>query len=92
MRSETVDHFIGQIRDHDTEINLLTSHITIPVVQSLHDLATFDTTVRRRDYSCFVREEGVLLLWSQNTDDLLVHAMNMEDRLVAAVRPSATLC
>jgi hypothetical protein len=91
MRCEAVDHFIQKLQNDptQTEITLHPHHMTIPVVDSLHELATFDTSVRRRDYACFVREEAVLLVWSQTSDELLIHAGEMEDKLVASVSPKA---
>ncbi|KAK4446877.1 glycosyl transferase family group 2-domain-containing protein, partial [Podospora aff. communis PSN243] len=85
MRCETVDHFIQRLQPGETEISLQPHHIILPIVQSLHALATIDTSVRSRDNACFVREEGVLLVWSRTADDLLAQASDLEDKLIGAM-------
>ncbi|KAK0658057.1 glycosyl transferase family group 2-domain-containing protein [Cercophora newfieldiana] len=85
MRSETVDHFLERLLDNDVEVSLHPHHLILPVVQSLHSLATVDRSVRSRDGACFVREEGVLLVWSRSTDDLLAHAGDLEDKMIGAM-------
>lgn len=85
MQSETIDHFVGNLQDGEVEVNLKAHNISIPVVQSLLELATVDNTVRRRDFACLVREERLLLVWAQSADRLLTHASDLEDKLVASV-------
>ena len=86
MQCETVRHIIQNFHDGQTEITLQPYHITIPIVQSLHELVTFNKSVMRRDYACFVKAENLLLLWSNTADDLLTFAREMEDKLVDSVR------
>ncbi|KAK4232962.1 glycosyl transferase family group 2-domain-containing protein [Achaetomium macrosporum] len=85
MRCDTVDHFLDRLQDGEVEVSLQPHHIILPVVQSLHALATFDNSVRSRDCACFVREERLLLVWSRSTDDLLGHAGDVEDKLIGAM-------
>lgn len=85
MQCESVHHIIQKLHDAQTEITLQPHHLTIPVAQSLRELATSNRSVMRRDYACFVKEESLLLLWSHTADDLLTHARDIEDKLVDSV-------
>ena len=85
MQCDTVDHFIEKLQVNQTEITLMPHCLTIPVAESLQELARGNHSVRRRDYACFIRKEHLLLLWSQTADDLLDHAKDIERKLVDSV-------
>jgi hypothetical protein len=85
MRCETVDHFIDKLQPGQSEVTLMPHRVTIPVAESLRELATTNQTVMRRDYAAFLKDERVLLLWSSTADDLLDHARDMESKLVDSV-------
>ena len=85
MQSKAVKHLIDKMDDSQHEVTLMPHRITVPVVQSLYELASGNHSVLRRDHACFVIREGLLLLWSRTPDDLGEHAKDMEGKLIDAV-------
>lgn len=85
MRCDVTHHLLQRIPQDDGEITLSPHHVTIPVVESLQQIVSSDSRVRRRDFACFVRNERLLLVWSYNADELFAQASNMESKMVGMV-------
>ncbi|KAH7031442.1 glycosyl transferase family group 2-domain-containing protein [Microdochium trichocladiopsis] len=85
MRCEVAQHVLEKLKPGQTEMAMGGHDTILPVVESLHELATTDTSVVKRDYACLVRQEGVVLLWAQSMDGLMQHASQMEDTLMGSL-------
>ncbi|KAH8690184.1 glycosyl transferase family group 2-domain-containing protein [Talaromyces proteolyticus] len=85
MSSDITALLFKRIGPSDSEITLSPNNITVPVVDSLSSLAQDSTSVRRRDFCCFVRQEKVVLVWSTSADDVLLHASDVETKLMSSV-------
>src|SRR5438034_5713519 len=57
MSSEITSAFFPRLELDQTEFRLHPYSITVPVVNSLQELATNNTGVRKRDYMCLIRQE-----------------------------------
>lgn len=85
MSSDITNLFFTRIGKDDSEVTLAPNSITVPVVDSLRDIARDGGGVRRRDYCCFVREEKIVLVWSNSADELMIHASDVESKIMSSV-------
>lgn len=91
MSSDITALVFKRVGPNDSEITLSPNNITVPVVESLKSLASDTSNVRRRDFCCFVRQEKVVLVWSNSAEEVLLHASDVETKLMSSVRCYATL-
>jgi hypothetical protein len=61
MSSDITSTLFTRVRRTDSELTSLPNNITVPVVNSLHDLTTEGCGVRRRNFCCFVRRKRLFL-------------------------------
>jgi hypothetical protein len=85
MSSDITALVFKRVGPNDSEITLSPNNITVPVVESLKSLASDPSNVRRRDFCCFVRQEKVVLVWSNSVDEVLLHASDVETKLMSSV-------
>ena len=85
MSSDITTLVFTNVNSADGEIALSPSNVTVPVVNSLHDLALNGCGVTRRDLCCFVREERVVLVWSISPDELILNCTEVESKLMSCV-------
>lgn len=85
MSSDITALVFKRVSPNDSEITLSPNNITVPVVESLNSLGSDPSSVRRRDFCCFVRQEKVVLVWSTSADEILLHASDVETKLMSSV-------
>jgi hypothetical protein len=85
LSSDITSYMFAQINHGDSEVKLNPHNITVPVIDCLADLVRDDLEVTRRDFCCLVRKERVVLAWSNQADQLLTDAANVESKLMGSV-------
>ena len=85
MSSDLTHLFFTKIGKDDFEITLSPNNVTVPVVDSLQELAQDGTGVRRRDFCCFVRKERLVLVWNHVADGLMLHGGEVDSKLMSSV-------
>ncbi|QKX64636.1 uncharacterized protein TRUGW13939_11811 [Talaromyces rugulosus] len=85
MSSDITALVFKRVGPNDSEITLSPNNITVPVVESLKLLAGDHSNMRRRDFCCFVRQEKVVLVWSNSADEVLLHASDVETKLMSSI-------
>jgi hypothetical protein len=85
LDGDITDHVFAKIPPGCTEFKPSPLQVTVPVVPSLRDLATVDSTVRCRDFACFVAKEKLVLARSQSADELLTDADDLDSKMVGMV-------
>jgi hypothetical protein len=63
MSSEITQALLQQITPFQTEFSLDPRGFTLPIVNSVHDIATGKSTVTRDSYVCLCRQERMVLVW-----------------------------
>lgn len=86
MSSDITSLLFTRVAKDDTEISLTPNNITVPIVDSLEELASNSSGVRRRDFCCFIREQRIVLVWSTSADNIFVQAADVESKLMSSVR------
>jgi hypothetical protein len=86
MSSDITSLLFTRISRGESEITLAPNNITVPVVDSLRDLAEDGAGVRRRDFCCFVRQQRVVLVWSNSADEVMLQGADVESKLMSSVR------
>jgi hypothetical protein len=87
MSSDITSLFFARIAKDDAEITLSPNNITVPVVNSLEELANDGAGVRSRDFCCFVRREKLVLVWSNSANEIMLQGGDVESKLMSSVRP-----
>lgn len=85
MSSDLTHLFFTKIGKDDFEITLSPNNVTVPVVDSLQELARDGAGVRRRDFCCFVRKERLVLVWSNTADGVMLHGGDVDSKLMSSV-------
>ncbi|KAH8202362.1 hypothetical protein TruAng_003435 [Truncatella angustata] len=85
LSSDITSYIFAQINKEDTELELTPHNITVPVIDCLADLARDDLGLTRRDFCVLVRRERLVLAWSSQSDQLLVHAADVESKLMGSI-------
>lgn len=86
MSSEITAALLDQISPFQTEIQVNSRGIKIPIISSLADLAAGSSRVSKKSYMCVVRTERVVLVWNDSVEGILTHGTDVESILVAMVR------
>ncbi|KAF2430582.1 hypothetical protein EJ08DRAFT_238409 [Tothia fuscella] len=82
MRTETTNVILSILEDHQTDM-ILTDGSQLQIVDSLKEVAT--TTIKKFQYACLVRQEGLLLVWHDDLQQILPHAQLLEEKLVSMI-------
>jgi len=85
MSSDLTHLFFTKIGIDDCEITLSPNNVTVPVVDSLQELAKDGAGVRRRDFCCFVRKERLVLVWSNAPDGIMLHGGEVDSKLMSSI-------
>jgi hypothetical protein len=85
MASEVTSTFFRQMSPYQSEILVQPQGIRIPVFESLEDVMQLDSNSLIRDYSCIVRRERIVLVWSNTVDNVLPHGSEVEKLLLETV-------
>lgn len=84
MSSDITNLVFNKIKKDEQEITLPPRYTTIPVVDTLEDLAG-PAGVRRRDLCCFARNPKLVVVWATSTHDILSQGANIENILMSAI-------
>ncbi|KAI1848718.1 hypothetical protein JX266_005577 [Neoarthrinium moseri] len=85
LSSNITSYMFAQVDDDASEVQLSPHNITVPVINCISDLASSRLGVTRRDFCCLVRQERVVLAWTNQADQLLVHAADVESRIMGCI-------
>ena len=85
MSSEITSPFFSRLEEDQTEFRLHPYNLTVPVVNSLRELASGNMGVRKRDYICLIRHEKIALVWSHSPEELVGQALDVESKLLGVV-------
>ena len=82
MRTDTIDAILATLDRSQTDI-LLTDGSQIQVLDSLSDVLT--TKLKKLQYAALLRKEETLLVWHDDLQQILPHAMRLEEKLLSLV-------
>jgi hypothetical protein len=86
MSTETTNVIFSLLEPYQTEI-LLRNGSQLQILQSMNQIATSTRKlVKRYQYAALIREEQVLLVWHDDLDRIIPHAVDLEGRLLTLVR------
>jgi hypothetical protein len=86
LSTETTDVIFSSLEPYQTEI-MLRNGSQLQILQSMNQIATMTRKlVKRYQYAALIREEQVLLVWHDDLDRIIPHAMDLEGRLLTLVR------
>ena len=85
MSSEITSFIFRMVNATQGEFMLTPNKVTVPVVESLEELATGMAGVVSRDFCCLVRRERIVLVWSHTGEDLLHKASDVESKIMGSV-------
>jgi hypothetical protein len=85
MSSDITSLLFSRISRDDSEITLVPNNITAPIISSLRELAENRADVRRRDFCCFVREQRMVLVWSNSAEEVMLQGAEIESKLMSSV-------
>jgi hypothetical protein len=70
---------------YQTEIVIQPHGILIPVVQSMQQVADLVNANQMRGNACIVRNERIVLVWTDSVENLLPHGAELEKLLIETV-------
>jgi len=85
MASEVTSTLFRQMSPYQSEILVQPQGIRIPIFESLEDVMQLDSKILIGDYSCIVRRERIVLVWSNTVDNVLPHGSEVEKLLLETV-------
>lgn len=85
MQGDVVNDLLQRLHPDTAEVVLAADQV-IPILPSRRDLINSDSSVRRRDFACFIKDEKLLLAWSTNANALAPHMSHLETKMMDAVR------
>ena len=92
MSTETTKIIFTLLQPNQTEL-VLPSGFQVQVVDSLTEIACSPAhIVKKFQYAALVREERILLVWHDELDQILVHAEDIEGKLLAFVSDFPCSC
>jgi hypothetical protein len=84
MSSEITETLFAQVSPFQEELQI-GPRFKIPVVQSLDVLVDGLIELDPKSYACLLREERIVLLWSDTVEGILTHGADVEDKLMGLV-------
>ncbi|KAF2454646.1 glycosyl transferase family group 2-domain-containing protein [Lineolata rhizophorae] len=84
MHTETTQTIISTLEKDQTEI-VLRNGSQLQVVDSLIDIASGCSNVKKFQYACLVRRDNIVLVWHDELQSLLGHAADLEGRLLSLI-------
>jgi len=85
MASEITATLFRQMSPYQSEILVQPQGIRIPIVESFEDVIHLGSNNQIRGYSCIVRREKVILVWSSSVENILPHGAELEKLLLETV-------
>jgi hypothetical protein len=85
LASEITAAAFLQLSPYQTVLNVQPRGISIPILNSLDDVPAAAASIRG-NFACMLRQEKVLLLWSNAVESILQHAADVETKLLGSVR------
>lgn len=82
MSSDITEALLQILTPFQTDIQL-SSALTLPVVQSVVDIALPTSGVTSNTFACVCRRESMLLLWSSSVQTIMDHAADVEMKLLS---------
>ncbi|KAL2065738.1 hypothetical protein VTL71DRAFT_3408 [Oculimacula yallundae] len=84
MSSEITESLFAQVSPFQAELHL-GPRVKVPVIQSLDAFLDGREEVDPKSFACLLREERIVMLWSDTVEGILAHAADVEDKLMAHV-------
>jgi hypothetical protein len=85
MSSDITASLFRQMSPYQTEIVIQPHGILIPVVQSMQQVADLVNANQMRGNACIVRNERIVLVWTDSVENLLPHGAELEKLLIETV-------
>jgi hypothetical protein len=85
MSSEITASLFRQMSPYQTDIVIQPHGILIPIVQSMQQVADLVTANQMKGNACIVRNERVVLVWTDSIENLLPHGAELEKLLIETV-------
>ncbi|KAF2110146.1 glycosyl transferase family group 2-domain-containing protein [Lophiotrema nucula] len=85
MSSEISQALLQQIAPFQNELALDPRGFSLPIVNSVRDIATASSAVTRDSYVCLCRQERMVLVWGDTVPGILAHGTDIETRLLGLV-------
>jgi len=85
MASEITATLFRQMSPYQSEILVQPQGIRIPIVESFEDVIHLGSNNQIRGYSCIVRREKAILVWSSSVENILPHGAELEKLLLETV-------
>ncbi|EER25724.1 hypothetical protein D8B26_004179 [Coccidioides posadasii str. Silveira] len=90
MSTETTRIILSLLQQNQTEL-VLPNGFQVQVIDSLADIACSpSSSVKKFQYVAFIREEGFLLVWHDELDKILLHAEDVESKLLSFICGTST--
>jgi hypothetical protein len=89
MATEKTQAIISTLQPGQTEI-MLSNGSQLQVLDSLADIAASAKT-KKFQYAALIREEQILLVWHDNLENIMEHAVMLEDKLLCLVCKTNTI-
>lgn len=86
MVSEITAILFRQMSPYQSEILIQPQGIRIPIVESFADVIQLARTDQMRGFSCIIRSERMILVWSNSVENILPHGAELEKLLLETVR------
>ncbi|KAK2740535.1 hypothetical protein FQN57_006038 [Myotisia sp. PD_48] len=85
MSTETIRIILSLIQPEQTEL-VLPNGFQVQIIDSFAEIANSpSSSVKKFQYVALIREEGVLLVWHDQLDNILVHAEDVEGKLLSFI-------
>lgn len=92
LSTETTKIIFSLLQPNQTEL-ILPSGFQVQVIDSLSEIACSpSSSVKKFQYAALIREERILLVWHDELHKILVHAEDVEGKLLAFVRTPFYFC
>lgn len=86
MSTDITNLIFSILSPTQTEIVLPQDGSQYQILESFDEMANATSNqIKKFQYACFVRREGVLLLWHDDVERILVHAAEVERKLLTVV-------
>ena len=84
MSSEITESICPQVSPFQSHLQL-GPRVQIPVIQSLEQVLSGEAELDPKAFACLLREERIVMLWSDTVEGIIAHAADVEDRLMETV-------
>ena len=89
MRTDAIDAIVATLEDFQTDI-LLTDGSQVQVLDSLQEILT--SHIKKFQYAALIRSEKMLLVWHDDLQQILPHALQIEDKMLSLVSTKNLMC